>query len=127
VTVTAGSKRILVVDDEPFLVKINEKRLTGKGYKVTAVTDSIVALEKFRSQPDSFDLLITDQTMPGLTGAELVKAVLELKPSLPVIMCTGHSQAISRKDAMAIGIKKYVFKPLHGDELLEAVKDVLEL
>ena len=122
-----GSGRILVVDDEPLLVKINEKRLQGLGYQVTAVTDSREALFIFQSQPDSFDLLITDQTMPGLTGEELVKAVLEIKPSLPVILCTGHSDIFTRTKALSMGITKYVFKPLLGNELLDAVRAVLDV
>jgi len=123
--IPAGDVRILVVDDEPFLVKINEKRLQSQGYQVTAVIDSKEALEKFRNQPESFDLLITDQTMPGLTGEELAKAVLKINPALPAIMCTGHSDVVSKDKALSMGIKKYVLKPLHGDELLEAVEEVL--
>jgi PAS domain S-box-containing protein len=120
-----GSARILIVDDELLLVKINETRLKSKGYQVTALSDSRETLGVFRDNPDSFDLLITDQTMPGLTGAELTRAVLEIKPSLPVIMCTGHSDVVSEEKALSLGIKKYVFKPLHGDELLDAVSEVL--
>ena len=122
---TAERETILVVDDEPLLVKINEKRLKNQGYLVTAVSDSREALKKFRAQPDEFDLLITDQTMPGLTGAELAKAVLEIKPSMPIIMCTGHSDTVPEEKALSMGIKKYVFKPLLGDELLGAVREVL--
>ncbi len=125
-TTPAGSERILIVDDEPLLVKINEKRLQNAGYQVTAVTNSRKALEIFLNQPDMFDLLITDQTMPGLTGAELAKAMLDIKPSMPVIMCTGHSDSVPEERALAMGIKKYVFKPLHGDELLDAVREVLD-
>lgn len=117
--------RILIVDDEPLLVKINKKRLEEVGYQVSAVTNSTEALEMFRSQSESFDLLVTDQTMPGLTGADLAKAVLEITPSLPIIMCTGHSDILPEEKAMSIGIRKYVFKPLQGDELLDAVQEVL--
>lgn len=90
----AGNERILIVDNELLLEKINEKCLQALGYEVTGVTDSNEALSIFRNQPDHFDLLITDQTMPGLTGEELAKAV-------------------------------YVFKPLPGDDLLDAVREVL--
>lgn len=123
---TAGNERIMVVDDEPLLVKINKKRLEIMGYQVTALTDSKEALEKFRMNPDKFNLLITDQTMPGLTGAELTKAILDIKPSMPVIMCTGHSDTVPKERALALGIKKYIFKPLFGDELLDAVREVLD-
>ena len=120
-----SNTNILMVDDELLLVKINTKRLEAQGYQVTAFTDSRKALEIFRAQPNQFDLLITDQTMPNLTGAELAKALLKIKPSLPIIMCTGHSATVSKEHSIALGIKKYVFKPLHGDELLEAVHEVL--
>jgi len=121
-----GIVKILMVDDELLLVKINTKRLEAMGYQVTACTDSKKALEIFQAQPNQFDLLITDQTMPNLTGAELARAVLEIKPSLPIIMCTGHSDTVSEEYSIALGIKKYVFKPLHGNELLEAVYEVLK-
>lgn len=123
-TKATGNERILVVDDELLLVKINEKRLQAFGYKVTGVTDSNEALAIFRSQPDNFDLLITDQTMPGLTGNELAEAMLAIKPSLPIIVCTGHSETFSKEEALSKGIKKYVLKPLHGDELLDAVQEI---
>lgn len=124
-TRATGSERILMVDDEPLLVMINENRLQAFGYQVTAVTDSREALSLFRKHPDNFDLLITDQTMPGLTGNELTKAVLEIKPSLPVIVCTGHSETFSKEEALSMGIKKYVLKPIHSDELLDAVQELL--
>ncbi|MCF8055319.1 MAG: response regulator [Desulfocapsa sp.] len=120
-----GKGGILIVDDEPLMVKINERRLKSRGYDVTAVTDSNEALEIFRSQPENFDLLITDQTMPGLTGTELARAVLKIKPSLLVIMCTGHSDIIPEKQTGSMGINRYVFKPLHKDELLDAVQELL--
>jgi len=122
---TPAAARILVVDDEALLVKINKRRLESIGYQVTAVTDSNEALEIFSKHPDAFDLLITDQTMPKLTGAELAKAMLTIRPSLPIIMCTGHSDIVSEAEAIATGIRRYVFKPLHGNELLDAVQDVL--
>ncbi len=118
--------RILVVDDEPLLVHINKKRLESRGWKVEAFTDSTMALEAFRAQPDSFDVLITDQTMPKMTGKELAEAALQIYPSLPIILCTGHSGAISEDKALSLGISKYVQKPLHADELLDAVEGVLK-
>jgi len=120
-----GTERILIVDDEPLIVQINKRKLETLGYTVTATSDSHEALEKFRLNPDQFDLLITDQTMPKLTGAELASRILEIKPSMPIIMCTGHSGLVSEKDALAIGIQKYVFKPLHGNELAIAARELL--
>ena len=122
-----ANKHILIVDDELLLVKVNKRRLENLGYKVTATTDSKDALEKVREQKEQFDLIITDQTMPGLTGADLAQEVLKLHPDMPIIMCTGHSDIISERDALALGIKKYIFKPIQGDELVNAVREVLNV
>lgn len=121
-----GSERILVVDDEKLLVLINKRRLEHVGYTVTAVTDSVEALEKIRAHPDQFDLLITDQTMPKMSGAELTREVLKIKPDMPVIMSTGHSEVFPEERAQEMGIKRYVLKPIQGNELLDAVREVLD-
>jgi CheY-like chemotaxis protein len=120
-----GKPHILVVDDEPILVIIHKLRLENCGFRVTGTSESREALEKIRAQPDRFDLLITDQTMPGMSGVDLVKAVHEIKPGFPVILCTGHSKLISKDDIPALGIKRYLSKPTFGNELTEAVKQVL--
>ncbi len=120
-----ANMHVLIVDDELKLVKLNKRRLERQGYTVTATADSQDALKKFQAAPDLFDILITDQTMPGLTGGELAKKILEINPSMPILMCTGHSNIVFEDDALAMGIKKYVFKPLHGDELVNAIGEVL--
>jgi PAS domain S-box-containing protein len=125
-TAPHGSETILVVDDEALLAEMHKKRLEKQGYKVIALSDSQEALAAFRAHPEKFDLLITDQTMPGLTGLELAKAVLEIEPSLPIIMCTGHSDTVPEEKALSLGIKKYLYKPLHGDELLDATRELLD-
>jgi len=119
------NKHILLVDDELQLIKLNKRMLERLGYTVTATSDSQDALEKFQTNPDLFDILITDQTMPGLTGRELAKKILNIKPAMPILMCTGHSNIISEVDALKMGIKKYVFKPIHGEELVNAIREVL--
>jgi PAS domain S-box-containing protein len=121
-----GTERILVVDDEPLLVRINQRVLEDFGYSVTGMTDSREALEAIQTRPQQFDLLVTDQTMPGLTGSELAKAVLEIIPTLPIIICTGHSAIISEGEALALGIRKYLYKPIHGDELAKTVRMILD-
>ncbi len=118
--------RVLVVDDEPQLVSIQEERLKRRGYQVTALTDSQEALSIFREQPDRFDLLLTDQTMPVLTGADLAQAVLELNPALPIILCTGYSDTFPEEKALAMGIKKYFTKPVSEAELFDAVRRLLK-
>lgn len=120
-----GSERILIVDDDPFLTRITKRYLENMGYTCAVTTDSQEALDIFRATPGQFDLLITDQTMPRLTGSELSEKILEIRPSMPIILCTGHSDIVSENDALAMGIKKYVLKPIQGDELLNAVREVL--
>jgi PAS domain S-box-containing protein len=121
-----GRGQILVVDDEPLLVEVIVKTLENFGYTVTGVTDSREALEKVRARPNRFDLIITDQTMPGLTGSELAKAILEIVPHMPVIICTGYSAVTSAEDARAMGIKKYIHKPIDTKELTGTVRMLLD-
>ncbi len=121
-----GNERILFVDDELEITKIGHSFLTDLGYTVTTETKSPKALELFQEAPESFDLLITDQTMPELTGSELAKAVLKLKPGLPIILCTGYTSAISKDDAYSIGIKRYLSKPFNRRKLAEIVREALD-
>lgn len=121
-----GTEQILIVDDEPLLVHISSRLLEDYGYTVTGITDSKEALERVRADPQRFDLIITDQTMPGLSGSELAKAVLAIAPLMPIILCTGHSEMTSAEDALATGIKRYLSKPIHGDELARTVRMVLD-
>ena len=121
-----GAERILIVDDEPLLVRINQRLLENYGYTVTGLTDSREALAKVQADPTQFDLIVSDQTMPGLTGSELARAVLAIAPLMPIIICTGHSTVISAEDAYAMGIKHYMCKPLVGDILARTVRMVLD-
>jgi len=121
----AGNERILIIDDDSTLVNINKSILERLGYTVTGTTDSRNGLKKFRADPDRFDLIITDMTMPHLTGLELAQAVLQIKPTMPDILCTGYSSVISKDEALAIGIKKYVRKPIRRKELAKIVWMVL--
>jgi CheY-like chemotaxis protein len=95
------------------------------GYRVTTRTDSIGALELFRSQPEDFDLVITDQTMPYLSGADLATALLETRLALPVILVTGYSSEINREKAKAIGIGEFLTKPNTMQALGETIRRVL--
>jgi PAS domain S-box-containing protein len=121
-----GTEHILVVDDESSIVKLHKTILQRLGYKVTAITNSEEAFEKFLLYPDTFDLLITDQTMPHLSGVELTQGILKINPSLPIILCTGYSTVITEEKALAIGIKKYVKKPVNRSTLAKIVRQVLD-
>uniref|UniRef100_UPI0040566389 ATP-binding protein n=1 Tax=Candidatus Electronema sp. TaxID=2698783 RepID=UPI0040566389 len=122
----SGTERILFVDDEPSIVHISQAILSTLGYSVVAETSSTAALERLQTRPEAFDLLISDQTMPGLTGSELVKAALQLRPDLPVILCTGYTTALTEKDALALGVRRYAIKPLNTTKLAALVRDVLD-
>ena len=125
VALPQGRGRIIVVDDEELLVRVNKRRLESAGYTVTVTTNSEEALEKIRAHPEQFDLLITDQTMPKMSGVELTREVHKIKPDMPVIMSTGHSDLVTKEEALKMGISKYVVKPIQGSELIDAVGEVL--
>ncbi|MCI5113356.1 MAG: response regulator [Candidatus Electrothrix sp. AW1] len=121
-----GNEHILFVDDEVHITRINHTLLSNLGYRVTTETHSLAALKKVQENPTAFDLLITDHTMPELTGTELAQAVLQLRPDLPVILCTGYTAACSQQDALQLGIKQYVIKPLSTKKLARIVREVLD-
>ena len=118
-------KKILIVDDEIIIVALHEAVLSSLGYAVTARTSSQEALAAFKADPQSFDLLLTDQAMPVLSGAKLAEEVLSIRPDLPIILCTGYSSTISEEKAMEIGIKKYLRKPVGSKNLARIVRSVL--
>jgi len=120
-----GSERILFVDDEPFLVDSASKLLGSLGYEVTAVRSSTEALACFEASPQAFDLVITDQTMPRMTGFELARRLMEIKPGLPVILCTGYSESVSEETALAAGIKAFVHKPMNKREIAALIRSAL--
>ena len=120
--VPGGNERILFVDDEEPLVRTNSTILQRLGYRVTAMTDSMEALATFLAAPDDFDLLITDQTMPRLTGGELAERVLALRPEFPILLCTGYSSQISPNQARDLGIKGYLNKPMTKRDLALAIR-----
>jgi PAS domain S-box-containing protein len=121
-----GDERILFIDDEEPLVKMGHQRLERLGYKVDATTSPIEALERFRSRPDQFDLVITDLTMPKMTGDKLVQEILNIRPDIPVILCTGFSEKIDEKKANAIGAADYIEKPLDKRDFAFKVRKVLD-
>ena len=123
--VSGGTERILFVDDEPMLADLGEKALKSLGYEVTARTSSIDALALFQEQPDQFDLVITDMTMPHMTGDSLARAMIKIRPDIPIILCSGYSQQISEESAKRIGFRAFVMKPILRRTLAETVREVL--
>jgi len=121
-----GRERILFVDDEPALVDMDRRMLERLGYDVVTSTSGTEALEVFRKQPENFDLVITDMTMPKMTGDKLATELLSIRPGIPIILCTGFSERITGEKAKEMGIRKFVMKPLVKSELAKAVREVLD-
>jgi len=121
-----GNEVILAVDDEELIVKMQKVGLEQLGYRVIAKTDSQDALQEFQANPKGFNLVITDQTMPQMTGSLLSKALLQIRPELAIVLCTGYSSIISKEKAQEIGIKKFLMKPVDRKDLATTVREVLD-
>jgi PAS domain S-box-containing protein len=126
VAMPTGDEKILFIDDEKALVDLGYQILERLGYDVTTRTSSVEALELFIAQPEKFDLVITDMTMPNMTGDELAGKLMKIRADIPVILCTGYSERISQEKAHAIGIKEFVLKPIVMSALAVTVRTVLD-
>jgi CheY-like chemotaxis protein len=121
-----GKERILLVDDEPAIVDIGEQMLTKLGYQVITRTCSVEALDLFRAKPDNFDMVISDMTMPQMTGEELVQEIQAIRNSIPVILCTGFSNQIAAERAREIGINGFLMKPVVLADMAQQVRNILD-
>jgi len=121
-----GTERILFIDDEMPIVKMNKQALESLGYKVTTRTSSIEALQLFISKPNDFDLVITDMTMPNMNGDKLAGELMKIRPDIPIIISTGYSKKISDERAAEIGIKAVAMKPVSKTELANTIRKVLD-
>jgi CheY-like chemotaxis protein/anti-sigma regulatory factor (Ser/Thr protein kinase) len=121
-----GNERILLIDDEEQIVSMEQKMLENLGYEVTARTDSTEALKEFSEQPQNYDLVITDMTMPQMMGDELAQKLLDIKPDIPVILCTGFNEDITEEKALSMGIQKFVMKPVIKNDLATTIRTVLD-
>jgi len=124
--IPTGHERILLVDDEESLVRLGQQMLKRLGYEVVTKTSSLEALETFQAQPDRFDLVITDQTMPNMPGTKLAEELLRIRPDLPIILCTGFTETIKPEEAQTLGLRELVTKPLKKAELARIIRQVLE-
>ncbi len=122
----SGHEHILLAEDNPGVLKLHGKILSDLGYEVIGCRDGLQALELFRQTPDQFDLLCTDMTMPRMTGAELAAAVLKIKPTMPVVLCTGFSELINEEEAREIGIARYLMKPVSRELLAQTIRSALD-
>lgn len=121
-----GDEHIMVVDDERSIVDMTASMLTARGYTVTGCVGSPEALDVFGKNPEKFDLVITDMTMPHMTGTQLAKALRTLRPGIPLIVCTGFSELINEKKAASLGFQKFLMKPIIMRDLCQTVRDVLD-
>jgi PAS domain S-box-containing protein len=121
-----GSERILLVDDEEPIAKLEKQMLERLGYHVTMRTSSIEALAAFKARPDAFDLVVSDMTMPNMTGDRLAREMTSIRPDMSVILCTGFSERLNRKSARAAGIKGLLMKPVVRSDMARMVRNVLD-
>jgi signal transduction histidine kinase/CheY-like chemotaxis protein len=121
-----GNERILFIDDEETLVDLGKQLLEKLGYEVVARTNSLEAFELFRKKPDQFDLVITDMTMPRMTGDGLAKKLIGIRPDVPIILCTGYSSKVSKNKVKRMGVKAFIMKPLLIRDLSVVVRKVLD-
>lgn len=121
-----SNERILVVDDEKMIVKIQQKMLKRLGYDVTVRTSSVEALKAFQANPDNFDLIITDMTMPNMTGDQLAQKIMEIRTNIPIILCSGFSEKMSNEKAKSLGIKEFLMKPVLIKDLSITIRRVLD-
>jgi DNA-binding NtrC family response regulator len=124
--VAKGTEQILFVDDDQMLAKLGERLLSELGYQVTTMTDSREALEIFTANAERFDLVITDQTMPHLSGKDLIQVLKKVRPDIPTILCTGYSTKINEEDAKRLGISAFMMKPMDLPALGKTVRQVLD-
>jgi len=124
--IEGGSERILFVDDEEPIVKLQKEILEYIGYKVFATTNVYEALEEFRKDPHAFDMVITDQTMPSITGLKFAEELMKIRPGVPVVLCTGFSAELTPDKVKGKGIRKIVYKPLSIHDWAQIIRGALD-
>jgi CheY-like chemotaxis protein len=121
-----GTERVLFVDDEAALAANAQRALARLGYRVSAFTRAAEALSAFRAAPHDFDVLVTDLTMPGMTGDAFIRKARESRPDVPTILCTGFSERFDEEEARALGVDRFAMKPVVGAELARLVRELMD-
>ncbi|MFH1981823.1 MAG: response regulator [Pseudomonadota bacterium] len=121
-----GDERILLVDDDTQVLTVQQRLLKKLGYQVSAESNAADALRAFKADPQAYDLVLTDMAMPGLSGDRLAKALMSIRPDIPIIICTGFSESITPEQAMAIGIRGFLMKPIQMADLAQMVRKLLD-
>ena len=124
--IPGGAERLLLVDDEAPIVRMEKQMLERLGYRITTRTGSVEALEAFKANPDDYDLIITDMNMPNMTGVRLASEIRKIRPDAPIIICTGFSEQINEKQCKALGIQGYVMKPIIKRDIAETIRKVID-
>jgi PAS domain S-box-containing protein len=125
-TRASGTESILFIDDEEDITIIGKLILEDRGFHVKTEVNPLNALYTFKSNPEGYDCILTDMTMPNMTGDTLYKEIRKIRPDIPVILCTGHSDYINAEDALAIGISAFIHKPLNGNDLVKIIRTVID-
>ncbi|MCW8901529.1 MAG: response regulator [Gammaproteobacteria bacterium] len=118
-------RHILVVDDDELVSEYLGALLEAESYDVVVLNEPVAALNYFKEHPDDFDLIITDQVMPGLTGVEISRAILELRPSMPILLITGYSEKITAENAKSFGLRGFFSKPINEDLFLNEINHLV--
>ena len=124
--IPSGSEPILLIDDEAPLLLATRDFLNRLGYAVEATTDSQHALEMVRADPDRFQLVITDMTMPQLSGDEMAECIQAIRPGMPIILCSGYSERVDHARSRQLGIRRFLEKPIRHDDMAQAIRSILD-
>ncbi|MBU0960276.1 MAG: response regulator, partial [Proteobacteria bacterium] len=124
--VRGGKERIMFIDDEAIIVNLASEVLRTYGYKTTNFTNAVHAIQDFEKHPDAYNLVITDMSMPNLDGLQLTRKIKEIRQDISVILCSGYSETIYKEKALALGVSRYVTKPLMMDNLARVVRELLD-
>jgi CheY-like chemotaxis protein len=121
-----GDERILLVDDETAIVEMEQQVLERLGYKVVGLSSAAEALETFRNTPGAFDLIISDTTMPEMTGVDLCREILKIRSDIPIILCTGFSEIITKEKAIEMGIREFLMKPVLIKDMAKTIRKLMD-
>jgi len=121
-----GNERILFVDDEAMLARLGKSTLEALGYHATATTSAFEALELFRDHADDFDLVFTDQSMPEMSGDQLAREILRIRPEMPIVLYTGYSSTVDATMAQELGVSALLYKPIEQNILARTIREILD-
>lgn len=114
------------MDDEPSIARLGRRHLESLGYDTCSTTDPKHALEMIRAEPDRFNLVVSDMAMPDMPGDQLIAQIQSINPDISTMICSGYSSRMSEENALQMGIKAFLMKPLNKAELAKKVRDVLD-